>query len=352
MKIAQIIPVWSNMYQGHIYGITGVAYDLCNGLVEKGHQVDLYAKEGSLTKANLKYIFEKKVQTMNDPLVDLLDVVQAEDLIRNSQEYDIIHSHIGYAILPLVHYAKCPVVITIHSSSFGPEAEFILKRFKNCNFISLTNKAREQFPYLNFVATVNNGINLADFEYSQNPERYLAWIGRVDQEKGLKEAINVVKKLDLRLKAAGIIAEREDYFKKEIEPLLDKKREFLGPLFGKSKTDFLKKSFVLLNPISSEEPFGLVMVEAMACGTPVIAFRRGSVPEVVKDGETGFIVEPGDIDAMVEAVKKIYSMPEKDYLKMRRNCRLHVEKFFTVEKMVDGYEKVYKKILNKEGKNE
>lgn len=199
---------------------------------------------------------------------------------------------------------------------------------------------------LNFSATIHHGIPIEKFPYNKKPENYLVWLGRITKKKGLTEAIKVAKATKTKLIIAGIINPRDqEIFNKEIKPEIDHKQIFyIGPVGHQSKVKLLKNAKALLYPVSWEEPFGLVMIEALACGTPVIAFKRGSVPEIVKDNKTGYQVRT--VSEMIKAVKKLYSMPVEEYQKMRYNCRKQVEKNFTVEKMVDQYEKMYYKILN------
>ena len=221
---------------------------------------------------------------------------------------------------------------------------------------------------LNFVDTIYHGLDLINLAFEDSKFLdYISFIGRIVPEKGVDQAIQVAKKLSLKLYIATsrVDTANYNYYQTKIKPFIDSGRiKEVGFVKDKQKSKFLGLARCLLFPIKWEEPFGLVMIESMACGTPVVAFAQGSVPEVIKDGETGFIVnlsetdKRGDwivkktgVEGFTEAVKRIYTLPEQKYKKMRRACRAHVEKNFTVEKMVEGYEKVYHKILNSKIQN-
>jgi glycosyltransferase involved in cell wall biosynthesis len=355
MKIGVIVGALYPFRPETVYGYSGVAFDSVEELVKRGHEVTVFCSQKSKTSGKIydnaptpiEETLEKARESSISPYAEELYMLHLMQAAKEAKNFDIIQNHDEYRFAILAELIKTPTVTTVHSGGLSKNDLSAYSLMEKNYFVALSRRSRELIKDFPIFGVVYNGINVKNFSFSGRGGDYLAWLGRVDSEKGLIEAIEVSKKADVSFNAAGVLRNeaRESFFKYRIKPLLKEKREFIGEVWGKEKSDFLRNAKALLFPISWEEPFGLVMVEAMACGTPVIAFRRGSVPEVVKDGETGFIVEPGDIDAMVEAVKKIYSMPEKDYLKMRRNCRLHVEKFFTVEKMVDGYEKVYKKII-------
>ena len=219
---------------------------------------------------------------------------------------------------------------------------------------------------MNYVATIYNGTDTNLFRFNPNPKDYLLYLGELVERKGVREAILAAKKIKLKLVIAGRVplqtSQIKDYsfFQKYVKPELNRGRiEYAGEVASEKTSELYGNAKATLFPIRWEEPFGLVMTESMSCGTPIIAFARGSVPEIIKDGETGFIVNSSDndirgnwiikktgVEGMIEAINRIYDMPEKEYLEMRKNCRKHVEKNFTLERMVDEYEKVYKRIIN------
>jgi glycosyltransferase involved in cell wall biosynthesis len=280
--------------------------------------------------------------------------------------FDLYHINTGdeKIILPFSPFVKKPILITLHSRLESEGTKKIYQIFSNTPhvyFVSISNSQRKPLPFLNFIKTIYHGIDLNEFIFEEKSDDYVLWIGRGIPEKGLDVGLGVCKNIPAR-KANFLIAPREEHMP-WLNQLLKQKSENVKIDFELSRRlviEKYQKAKLFLFPIKWEEPFGLVMVESMACGTPIVAYALGSVPEVVKDGKTGFIVNssPNDvrgdwivkktgIEGLCEAVEKIYSMPEQQYKQMRRNCRAHVEKNFTVERMVNDYEKVYEEILNK-----
>jgi glycosyltransferase involved in cell wall biosynthesis len=286
--------------------------------------------------------------------------------------FEIIHTD-----YPLVHFfeefSKVPIVYTLHDRLPHENTldYWILSKFRQHKFIAISQSQKKGLLPLNFVGTVFHGINLEDYPFSLDSSgNYMAFIGRLIRDKGAHNAVKVADELkfDLHI-ATEPVYKKNIYFKKEIEPYVDGERvNVLGYITGREKMEFYQNARLLLFPIEWEEPFGLVMIEAMACGTPVVAFARGSVQEVIKDGVTGFVIEAENgkngkgrtlkgsvpktqikkrgVEGLIEAVEKIYSMPEDEYKKMRLACRKHVEENFTTEKMAEGYETIYRKVLS------
>lgn len=332
----------------HLYGGTEriVSY-VTEELVRRGHDVTLFATGDSKTKAKLISTYPRALYRDGIPWTSYYDSLS---LYSRAMEYsinnnvDIIHSNAPYYSLPFVPIIQIPMIHTIHgnigSDIVAGDKIRMLEEFKNANFISISNSQR-RIKKLNFVATVYNGIPIQAYDFKKEKGKYLVWLGRFTPVKGAKEAIKIALKLEMPLILAGKIdwaVERDkSYFKQFVEPNLKGKIEYIGEVAHKEKNKFLGNAYCLLNPLSWDEPFGLVPVEANACGTPVVAFARGAMPELVENGKNGFLVKPGDIDGMVGAVKKIGQID-------RSTCRRHVEENFTIEKMVDGYERVYEKI--------
>ena len=265
-------------------------------------------------------------------------------IIKNSHKFDLIHSHDGLLSLSFANYFKCPLVGTFHTSvgkSMGWDmGNTRAKIFKRSKIISLSYAQRREMPEAKFIGNVYNGtVDFTRYDLGKGGD-YLVWIGRFNPYKGAKEAIEVARKSGYKIILAGKIEpEEQAYFDKYIKVEIDQKKViYIGEIGLEKKNELLGGAKALLMPISWEEPFGLVMIEAMACGTPVIAFDRGSVREVVLDDKTGFIVKPGDIDGMAMAVKKIDRIE-------RKTCREHVKENFSIEKMVLGYEQIYSKII-------
>ena len=345
LRIAQISTPMEQTPPLKYGGTELIVSELTEELVKRGHQVTLFATGDSQTKAKLVSTWPRGVFHDPDINPEVAHHLLFLKVLELADQFDIIHNHNGWRFLPYLRFFNKPVVNTYHSCYFLRIIP-LFEKFKNYYYTSLSNAQRRPVSELNFTGNIYNGIDPTQYSFSDKKGEYLCFLGRIDPDKGIREAITIAQKANLKLLiAARIDPKFQKYFEWEIKPQLNGKIIFLGEVGGQPKSDFLTNAVGLLFPINWEEPFGLAMIEAMACGTPVIAFRRGSVPEVVKDGKTGFICPPGDLDCMVKAVKRIYEMPKDRYQTMRKNCRKHVEENFTVEKMVDGYEKVYKRVI-------
>lgn len=359
----------SNLYptpprgEKKIYASLWIAHYLAEGLKKRGHKVFLFGSSDSKTTATLisnnLISFKKNKEWFKN--YQKLNLTSWGEVVRRNYElslavklyqmaqqkkFDIIQFHARPTILQPAPLVKTPIVFTLHDPLNYPLGTNTLKliynhyrknKIKNVYFVSISNAQRKPLPTLNYAATIYNGIDTKKFSFKKERGNYLAFSGRVMARKGVDIAVQAARKTGEKLKIAGEIpSDRLDYWETEIKPYLSRKITYQGMLNQKQMIPFYQKAKALLLPIRWEEPFGLVMIEAMACGTPVIAFNRGSVPEVVKDGKTGFIVK--NLKEMIEAIKKIDQIE-------RRECRKWVEKKFTIEKMVDGYEKLYYKIL-------
>ncbi|KKQ17932.1 MAG: Glycosyl transferase, group 1 [Berkelbacteria bacterium GW2011_GWA1_36_9] len=348
-----------------------IIYELVEGLVRKGHDVTLFAPEGTKTTAKLitagtKSLYEdfsdnqnfakKRASNIEEYLLkdvqyELLMASTAFEYIKKNK-FDIVHSH---KTLHEIYFSKLidtPCLFTFHDISKREIPNDIslrrLKKYtKTAYFVSISDSQRHGLEFLNFVDTVYNGVKIEDFKFS-NGDKNLLFVGRIDISKGADTAVKLALETKRPLLIVGDVAYNSPGLKifNKIKKHIDNERiKYLGHVqFDKIK-DIYKQAKVLLFPIQQSDSFGLVMIEAMACGTPVIAFNLGSVPEIIKNGQTGFICPVGDTNAMIKAIRKIYEMTESEYQKMRQNCRQHVEENFTIEKMVDGYEKVYEKVI-------
>ncbi|MFZ6034620.1 MAG: glycosyltransferase [Patescibacteria group bacterium] len=279
-------------------------------------------------------------------------------------QFDLFHVNIGNGevILPFASFIKKPVLVTLHSNLDNlREKKYMemFKNYKNIHFVPISNQQRSLISDLNYVDTIYHGIDLEEFELSNVQSEEIFWIGRGVPEKGLDIAFDVVR--SLKKPAYFYVAPRESQ-EVWMNNILTKNHTLAKINYNAQRGDAInqyKHSKLLLFPIKWEEPFGLVMLEAMACGTPVVAFSRGSVPEVIKDGKTGFLVNPADddirgdwiikktgIEGLKDAVSKIYSMTEDDYQKMRLECRNHIKDNFSIEKMIGRYKETYDKIAD------
>jgi len=354
MRIAIISTLEEQVPPPKYGGIELVVANLANLLVERGHKIYLLASGDSFTKAELIPIFpralRKESEANNLDLREQLKYLSIARIIETLKKLrvDIIHSHIGWRMAPFVSHLKSPTVITLHGPLNVPKIQYIYRMFPDIPYVSISNAQRKYLPELNYVATIYNGINLSQFDFNLHPKDYFAFLGRISPEKGTWEAIVAAKKAKVKLKiAAKIDMVDKEYFENKIKPLIDGKQiKFIGEIGPEEKKLFLKNAKALLAPIQWEEPFGLYFIEAMASGTPVIAFKRGSVPEIVVDGKTGFVIKPFDKNKktnfkdFVEAIKKINQID-------RQQCRKRVEKHFTSEKMVENYEKLFYKLTKK-----
>ena len=346
MKIAQIAPFEESVPPKKYGGTELVIYNLTKGLVEKNHRVVLFASADSKTKAKLFPIFHKPLRENKDcsePKIreayKFLGVGETVKALMK-ERFDIIHNHIGWRFLPFAQLFKTPILTTLHGPLNIGYQKMIYRKYPNLFYVSISKAQRKPLKEINFVANIYNGVELKNFAFNEKPEDYLAFLGRMSPEKGPLEAIKIAKKANKNLiMSAKIDAVDQEYFLKIVKPEINGEQiKFIGEINHQKKVPFLKNAKALLAPLNWEEPFGLFMAEAMACGTPVIAFRRGSVPEIIEHGKTGFVVK--NIDEAAEAVKRI------DEIK-REDCRKRVEKKFSLEKMVKEYEKVYNEIIRK-----
>ena len=382
MKIFLLSPPWIPLPPSGYGGIETVVFNLSEGLQKKGHQVITFCTGDSRISSELRYFYKKSLGV--DLLLEKSFALYFLNHIYNAlkdipSDVDILHNHCEMPAMHLLDSVKIPFVHTLHgllpkkeefqnekgeTISFSLRANYeILNMFKKHPFVSISNDQRKAMPDLNFVGNVYNSVDTSQYRFDEFVnEGEMLWLGRYSPQKGLDQAIGVAKQTNKKLViAVRIHGKRAEQFKNEIQPQIDGQHIIcIGEIEGQDKKNsLLNKSRLFLFPIQWEEAFGLVMIESMACGTPVVAFARGSVPEVVKDGKTGFIVNSsgddirGDwiikktgIEGLCEAVERIYAMPEGEYKQMRKNCRTHVEQNFTVEKMVDNYERVYKEILS------
>jgi glycosyltransferase involved in cell wall biosynthesis len=342
MKIAQVaagpLPVPPKKYGG----MERIVSYLTEELVLQGHEVFLFAMPGSTTCARL--ISPPRISQEERSYSDLDQIVMMSQLSNLSSEFDVIHVHPTYpAYWPLfLRLLGKPHLITHHN--VVPDLSGIahaVPEFSDAPLVSISNAQREPAPWQNWQATIYHGLPLELYTFQEKPEEYLAFIGRFWPFKGLPDAIEIAMQAGMKLKIAGLpyLPTERQYFESEIQPLLGTSMvEYVGELDDNEKQSFLGGARALLFPIMWQEPFGLVMIEALSCGTPVIGYRRGSVPEVVTDGVTGFVV--GNVQEAVDAVKKIQSLS-------RRRCRQEVEKRFSAARMCREYVNLYEMLTDK-----
>lgn len=349
MKIAQVAPLWENIPPLLYGGTERIVYNLTEGLVKRGHDVALFAAGTSKTSAKLVSVYPRPLfrdnVSWNSLMYPLLNITEAFD---RAEEFDIIHLHLNkssdYLALPLAKPIKDKVVFTLHfpypASQNRQDRHLVFQKYKDLNYISISNSQRRGGENLNWLETVYNGINLTPFKFNPKPQDYLIWLGKFNPDKGTKEAILTAKKLNRKILIAGAIdmidENDRNYWLNEVKPLINNKDViFVGEVNDQKKSELFGSAACFLNPIKWNEPFGLVMVEAMSVGCPVISFKNGAAHEIITDGETGYLVS--NLEQMIEAVSKIDKIE-------RKKCRERVEKYFTNKIMVDNYEKVYKRV--------
>ena len=340
MRIAQVSPLIESVPPRQYGGTERVVSYLTEELVSMGHEVTLFASGDSVTKAHLEAVY---------PLALRLDahvtnhqahhLIMFERVFASSEEFDVIHFHTGTLHFPLCRRLAVPHLTTHHGRLDLPELFPLFREFDELPFVSISDSQRRPIPWANWQGTVYNGI--PDDLFSFRPERgkYLAFLGRISPEKRLDRAIAIAQRTGMDIKiAAKIDMVDTEYFNSQIRPLLkDPRVEYLGEISDHEKNDFLGNAYALMFPIDWPEPFGLVMIEAMACGTPVIAYRRGAVPEVMNSGVTGFIVD--DLEAAIKAVEQVEVLD-------RQLCRREFETRFTARRMAEDYLEVYGRLLN------
>jgi glycosyltransferase involved in cell wall biosynthesis len=265
-----------------------------------------------------------------------------EEVFRQAARFDIIHFHCDYLHFPLSRRHRYPHVTTLHGRLDIPELPALYREYEGEPVVSISNAQRRPLSWLNWQGTVHHGLPLDLHTAREQPGKYLAFLGRVSPEKGLDRAIEIARRTDIPLKIAAKVDRADrDYYETEIAPLLERSKplvEFIGEVGGRAKDEFLGHAAALLFPIDWPEPFGLVMIEAMACGTPVIACRRGSVPEVIEEGVTGFVVD--DVESAVQAVGRVGELS-------RRRCREVFEKRFDAERMARVYTAIYQRLARR-----
>jgi glycosyltransferase involved in cell wall biosynthesis len=340
MRIAQVAPLYESVPPKYYGGTERIVSYLTEELLRQGHDVTLFASGDSDTKARLVAACRRSLR-MDKHCVDQMahHILMIEHVMERAAEFDIVHFHTDYLHFPLSRRAQITQVTTLHGRLDIPDLVPLYQEFRDMPVISISNGQREPLPWANWQATVYHGLPADMYRFRDEPGTYLAFLGRISPEKRVDRAIEIAKQVRIPLKiAAKVDRVDKDYFETVVEPLLRHPFiEFVGEIGEGEKEEFLGNAYTLLFPIDWPEPFGLVMIEAMACGTPVIAYRGGAVPEVIEEGRTGFIVE--GLEDAVEAVRRV---PELS----RKRCREVFDRRFTAERMALDYEQVYERLVN------
>lgn len=339
MKIALISPIAWRTPPVHYGPWENIASLLCEGLVKRGIDVTLFATADSKTAGKLCAICPRGYEEDKTIEPKVWECLHICEVFERANEFDLIHNNFDFLPLTYSCLVDTPVLTTIHGFS-SPAILPVYEKYNNKNYyVSISNSDRNE--KLNYIATVYHGINLNEFSFRAESGDYLVFFGRMHKDKGAKEAIEIAKGFGMKLIMAGIIQD-EEYFETEVKPHFAEDVVYVGSVGPEKRNELLGGAYALLHPIFFAEPFGLSVVEAMACGTPVVAFNKGSMPELIDSGKNGFIVE--NVKEAVEALGKISEID-------RQCCRDTVEKRFSVERMVDDYINVYQQIIddNKKG---
>ncbi|MCA1787951.1 MAG: glycosyltransferase family 4 protein, partial [Desulfobacteraceae bacterium] len=334
MRIAMLSPIAWRTPPVHYGPWEKVASLLTEGLVKLGHDVTLFATKDSLTHATLHAVCARGYEEDHTIIPKVSECLHISELFDHAEEFDIIHNHFDYLPLTYTGLTHTPVVTTIHGFSSPKILPVFRKYNKKTFYVSISDADRN--PDLDYIRTIHHGIDLTEFDFQPYPEDFLLFLGRFHPDKGAKEAIEIARASGRKLFMAGIIQD-DAYFNAHIRPVIDDDQvTYLGSIGPEKRNEILGKAAALLHPINFDEPFGLSVIESMACGTPVIAVNRGSMPELIQDKENGFLVS-GTQEAVL-AVEYISGID-------RAFCRKTVLDHFTVDHMVENYIQVYEEIL-------
>jgi glycosyltransferase involved in cell wall biosynthesis len=339
MRIAQVAPLYESVPPKYYGGTERVVSYLTEELVRQGHEVTLFASGDSQTNARLVAGCRRSLRLDKRCQNQLTHhLVMLERVFARAADFDIIHFHVDYMHFPLSRREPTTHVTTLHGRLDIPDLVPLYREFCDIPLISISNGQRKPLAWANWLATIYHGLPVDEYRFRAQPGSYLAFLGRVSPEKGVDRAIEIATQVGMPLKiAAKIDPVDKDYFDVVIAPLLRNPLvEFVGEIGEKEKDEFLGNAYALLFPIDWPEPFGLVMIEAMACGTPVIAYRGGAVPEIMEQARTGFVVE-----ALEDAVQAVRRVPQLS----RKRCREVFEKRFTAVRMASDYVHVFERLI-------
>ncbi len=341
MRIAVLSPISWRTPPLHYGPWESVVSLLTEELVQMGLDVTLFATGDSQTSGKLVAVCPHPYSEDDSVDPKVAECLHISEIFERATEFDIIHNHFDFLPLTYSGLVETPVVTTIHGFS-SPSIVPVYKKYNDRgHYVAISNS--DKSPELDYIATIHHGIDVAQFPFSGAKGEYLLFFGRIHPHKGVYEAIQVAQRIEMKLVIAGIIQD-QDYFAARVEPYVDGTTvEYIGSVGPDQRADVLGGALALLHLISFDEPFGLSLVESMACGTPVIAFDRGSMPEIIRHGETGYIVD--DIEGAINAVASVSSIN-------RSTCRADVEKRFSSSRMARDYVRVYDTILNRERRDD
>ncbi|MBV8909264.1 MAG: glycosyltransferase family 4 protein [Gammaproteobacteria bacterium] len=342
MRIAQVAPLYESVPPKLYGGTERVVSYLTEECVRQGHEVTLFASGDSHTRARLRPVCAGALRfasaKLRDPLAQHMRMI--EMVARERRAFDVVHFHIDYLHFPVTRRDRIPALTTLHNRQDIPDLHRLYREYRDMKLVSISDAQREPMPWANWLGTVYHGLPEDLYEARTKPGTYLAFLGRISPEKRVDRAIEIAKRAGIPLKIAAKVDEADKgYFDSRICKLLSHPLiEFVGEISERQKCGFLADASAMLFPVDWPEPFGLVMAESLACGTPIVAYRAGSVPEVIDDGKTGYIVE--NLDQAVDAVRRIGELD-------REACRRAFEERFSARRMCHDYLALYRSLCNR-----
>lgn len=340
LRIAQVAPIAERVPPKKYGGTERVVYALTEELVKRGHEVTLFASGDSISSAKIESVYPRALR--EDDVKDSYGVnnwttLNIGQAYAKQGEFDIIHDHMAPISLPTANISTTPVVMTMHNT-FSRENRNNFALLDKPNIVTISNSQIVTAHKLNHLGMVYNGLEMKHYPFGAESEGYLLYVGRISPEKGTHHCVQVARALDARLIIAAKLDEQNrEYFETSVKPFLNDRITWIGEVDEEERNELMSRSKCLLHPVVFREPFGLTLIESMACGAPVIAFDRGAIPEIVVNGKTGFVVQ--DVEGMIDAVEELDSID-------REACRKHSLENFNAQKMADGYEALYEKLLN------
>jgi glycosyltransferase involved in cell wall biosynthesis/quercetin dioxygenase-like cupin family protein len=336
MRIAMLSPIAWRTPPRHYGPWESVVSLLTEGLVSRGYDVTLFATGDSETSGKLHAVCARGYEEDRSIMPKVWECLHISELFEHAEDFDVIHNNFDFLPLTYTGLITTPFVTTIHGFS-SPGILPVYKKYNSKVFyVSISDADRS--PDLDYIKTIYHGIDIKQFDFQPEPDDYLLFFGRIHHDKGAREAIEIARACNKKLILAGIIQD-EAYYHQHIEPQLDNYNAvYVGSADPVQRNRLLGKAYALLHPINFNEPFGLSVIESMACGTPVIAFNKGSMPELIEDGKNGFLVKT--LDEAIDAAAKIKDID-------RACCRRRVEQYFTIDRMLEEYIQVYETVLEK-----
>ncbi len=341
MRVALLSPL-SESVPPRLYGGTErVIFNLCKGLAQAGHEVTLFASGDSVTDCELVPIVPEALRLSTTPCAEpsAHELRMLAMVADRAAEFDLVHNHHDYWMMPLSRMTGVPLLTTLHGRLDNPEAALVYACYPGVSLVSISDAQRAQLPELRWLRTIHHGIDTAEFAFRDRPGSYLAFLGRISAEKGPDQACLIARLSGVPLKIAAKIEGPKDteYFERKVKPYIDGKLvEFVGEISEKEKSEFLGGALAMAFPIDWPEPFGLVMLESLACGTPVLARPCGAAPEILEDGVTGFL--HSDVRELARRVRDVAALD-------RARCRRRVEERFSLRRMTEDYIHAYRHLV-------